>query len=53
MPDLKVKAAAYEVDIANLSFRNALEAKAQNQIKERVVGKGNNLLGTRYVPGRG
>ncbi|KAL6992491.1 hypothetical protein U1Q18_010601, partial [Sarracenia purpurea var. burkii] len=54
MPDLMVKTSAYEVSPVNQKFKNALDVRAhQYQDKERVVGKGNNLLGTRYVPGRG
>ncbi|KAL6957258.1 hypothetical protein U1Q18_040516 [Sarracenia purpurea var. burkii] len=50
--DLLVKSAIYGVDIAKQSLRNAIDVKAQ-QAKERVVGKGNNLLGSKPVPGRG
>ncbi|KAL6988755.1 hypothetical protein U1Q18_014508, partial [Sarracenia purpurea var. burkii] len=51
--DLLVKSATYGVDIANQSLRNALDVQAHHQAKERIVGKGNNLLGTKPVPGRG
>ncbi|KAL6982517.1 hypothetical protein U1Q18_042281 [Sarracenia purpurea var. burkii] len=54
MQDLFVKSASYKVGIANQSLKNALNVRAHlNQAKERVVGRGNNLLGSRYVPGRG
>ncbi|KAL6988572.1 hypothetical protein U1Q18_014324, partial [Sarracenia purpurea var. burkii] len=51
MPDLMVKTATYEVGIANQSLKNAIDVRAHHYpSKERVVGKGNNLLG---LGGRG
>ncbi|KAL6988608.1 hypothetical protein U1Q18_014360, partial [Sarracenia purpurea var. burkii] len=54
MQDLFIKSTSYEVGIANQSLKNALDVRVHlNQAKERVIGRGNNLLGSRYVPGRG
>ncbi|KAL6966857.1 hypothetical protein U1Q18_032651 [Sarracenia purpurea var. burkii] len=51
---LIVKSAAVEVGLANQRFKNAVDSRAfQHQAKERVIGRGNNLLGTIPVLGRG
>ncbi|KAL6991786.1 hypothetical protein U1Q18_009897 [Sarracenia purpurea var. burkii] len=54
MADLIVNSAAVDVSVANQRLKNAVDSRAfQYQAKDRVIGRGNNLLGSIPVPGRG